>query len=167
MTKQWSKQASWTGEHHSPRARCEESVHYQATGEGESAKITHLVSTWDSRVTACNMAWHKQSSGAWTVAVVAVRPQTRHATSHERRKVSLILSLPFEIIPFSSVLAFIWKIMPPNTNSYLSGLTKENLKQIWKTSDAVCFDVDSTVVQEEGIDELAEFCGVGDKVKQW
>ena len=34
-------------------------------------------------------------------------------------------------------------------------------------ADAVCFDVDSTVVKEEGIDELAEFCGVGEEVKQW
>lgn len=57
--------------------------------------------------------------------------------------------------------------MPPNTRNYLAGLSKEELKQIWKTADAVCFDVDSTVVQEEGIDELAEFCGVGDEVKQW
>lgn len=57
--------------------------------------------------------------------------------------------------------------MPPNTKGYLSRLTKENLKQIWKVADAVCFDVDSTVVKEEGIDELAEFCGVGEEVKQW
>ncbi|XP_017885249.1 phosphoserine phosphatase [Ceratina calcarata] len=30
---------------------------------------------------------------------------------------------------------------------------------IWKNADAVTFDVDSTVIQEEGIDELAKFCG--------
>lgn len=32
-------------------------------------------------------------------------------------------------------------------------------------ADAVCFDVDSTVTQEEGIDELARFAGVYDGVK--
>ena len=57
--------------------------------------------------------------------------------------------------------------MPSNTRDYLETLGKDQLKEIWKTSDAVCFDVDSTVVEEEGIDELAEFCGVGEAVKQW
>ncbi|KAF5289106.1 hypothetical protein FQA39_LY15208 [Lamprigera yunnana] len=36
--------------------------------------------------------------------------------------------------------------------------TKE-IHNIWQNADAVCFDVDSTVIQEEGIDELAKFCG--------
>lgn len=33
------------------------------------------------------------------------------------------------------------------------------LRFIWKNADAVTFDVDSTIIQEEGIDELAKFCG--------
>eukprot|EP00640_Fibrocapsa_japonica_P000425 CAMPEP_0113938178 /NCGR_PEP_ID=MMETSP1339-20121228/4591_1 /TAXON_ID=94617 /ORGANISM="Fibrocapsa japonica" /LENGTH=240 /DNA_ID=CAMNT_0000941167 /DNA_START=158 /DNA_END=880 /DNA_ORIENTATION=+ /assembly_acc=CAM_ASM_000762 len=33
-------------------------------------------------------------------------------------------------------------------------------------ADAVCFDVDSTVIQEEGIDVLAEYCGAGEKVAE-
>eukprot|EP00210_Caulerpa_lentillifera_P009271 g8836.t1 len=37
---------------------------------------------------------------------------------------------------------------------------------IWKTAQAVCFDVDSTLCQEESIDELADFLGVGTKVAQ-
>ena len=40
-------------------------------------------------------------------------------------------------------------------------------KQIWKTCKAVCFDVDSTVVTEEGIDVLAAFCGAGEAVAEW
>lgn len=36
----------------------------------------------------------------------------------------------------------------------------------WKNADAVCFDVDSTVIQEEGIDELAKFCNKGSQVAQ-
>ena len=37
----------------------------------------------------------------------------------------------------------------------------------WKNANAVCFDVDSTVIQVEGIDELAEHCGAGKKVAEW
>lgn len=37
-------------------------------------------------------------------------------------------------------------------------------KEIISTADIVCFDVDSTVILEEGIDELAEFCGKGQEV---
>lgn len=41
------------------------------------------------------------------------------------------------------------------------------MKRIWRQADAVCFDVDSTLIKEEGIDGLAEFCGAGTKVKDW
>ncbi|EFN84626.1 phosphoserine phosphatase [Harpegnathos saltator] len=37
---------------------------------------------------------------------------------------------------------------------------------IWKNTDAVTFDVDSTVTTEEGIDELAKFCGKGDQITE-
>lgn len=36
--------------------------------------------------------------------------------------------------------------------------------KIIQQSNVVCFDVDSTVICEEGIDELAEFCGKGSEV---
>ncbi|XP_036323886.1 phosphoserine phosphatase [Rhagoletis pomonella] len=36
--------------------------------------------------------------------------------------------------------------------------------EIVKQSNVVCFDVDSTVICEEGIDELADFCGKGSEV---
>ncbi|XP_063222240.1 phosphoserine phosphatase [Bacillus rossius redtenbacheri] len=42
--------------------------------------------------------------------------------------------------------------------------TKEDVMRVWKCADAVCFDVDSTVTQEEAIDELAKFCGRGYEV---
>eukprot|EP00002_Diphylleia_rotans_P015287 TRINITY_DN2969_c0_g1_i1.p1 TRINITY_DN2969_c0_g1~~TRINITY_DN2969_c0_g1_i1.p1 ORF type:complete len:249 (+),score=64.22 TRINITY_DN2969_c0_g1_i1:75-821(+) len=41
-----------------------------------------------------------------------------------------------------------------------------NVLEIFRRAKAVCFDVDSTVCDDEGIDRLAEFAGVGDKVKQ-
>ena len=37
---------------------------------------------------------------------------------------------------------------------------------LFRTAKAVCFDVDSTVIQEEGIDVLAAFAGVGEQVAQ-
>lgn len=52
------------------------------------------------------------------------------------------------------------------TGSKSADRTKRVLeaKEIIRTADIVCFDVDSTVIQEEGIDELAEFCGKGQEV---
>jgi hypothetical protein len=48
----------------------------------------------------------------------------------------------------------------------ISGLRMESVRSAWRSADAVCFDVDSTVIQEEAIDELANFCGKGEQVKQ-
>ncbi|BAF29848.1 phosphoserine phosphatase, chloroplastic [Oryza sativa Japonica Group] len=52
----------------------------------------------------------------------------------------------------------------PNSESSLP------LKEViwaWCNADAVCFDVDSTVCLDEGIDELADFCGAGQAVAEW
>jgi phosphoserine phosphatase len=38
---------------------------------------------------------------------------------------------------------------------------------LWRHAQAVCFDVDSTVCEDEGIDELAAFCGAGEAVAAW
>ncbi|KAJ8949868.1 hypothetical protein NQ318_010502 [Aromia moschata] len=38
------------------------------------------------------------------------------------------------------------------------------VQDVLRNTDAVCFDVDSTVIQEEGIDELAKFCNKGSEV---
>lgn len=44
--------------------------------------------------------------------------------------------------------------------------TKEEVIAVLKRADAVCFDVDSTICPDEGIDEFARHLAVGDKVKQ-
>ncbi|XP_072163280.1 phosphoserine phosphatase-like [Diadema setosum] len=44
--------------------------------------------------------------------------------------------------------------------------TLDEVKNVFKDADAVCFDVDSTLIEDESIDELAKFCGVGDQVKE-
>lgn len=38
-------------------------------------------------------------------------------------------------------------------------------RKVWRRADAVCFDVDSTVIQEEGLDGLAEFLHKGEEVR--
>ncbi|CAN8292574.1 unnamed protein product [Cochlearia groenlandica] len=43
----------------------------------------------------------------------------------------------------------------------------KEILDLWRNAEAVCFDVDSTVCVDEGIDELAEFCGAGKAVAEW
>jgi len=40
------------------------------------------------------------------------------------------------------------------------------VKRLLKSADAVCFDVDSTVIEEEGIDMLAAYKGAGNAVAE-
>lgn len=44
--------------------------------------------------------------------------------------------------------------------------SSNNIRDIWQTADAVSFDVDSTVITEEAIDELANFCGKGKQITE-
>lgn len=50
-----------------------------------------------------------------------------------------------------------------NENTVASGL----VRRLIQSAQSVCFDVDSTVITEEGIDKLAEFKGVGKEVADW
>jgi phosphoserine phosphatase len=60
------------------------------------------------------------------------------------------------VMPISNIVMPNWVMMP----------TKKTMKAIWKTADCVCFDVDSTVCVDEGIDELARFCGKTEEVSK-
>jgi len=65
-----------------------------------------------------------------------------------------------------------------HSNGNISTLTSETVRmahydknvsqavEVLRRSDIVCFDVDSTVIKEEGIDELAKFCGKGAEVER-
>mmetsp|Transcript_28077 Transcript_28077/g.89636 ORF Transcript_28077/g.89636 Transcript_28077/m.89636 type:complete len:97 (+) Transcript_28077:197-487(+) len=44
------------------------------------------------------------------------------------------------------------------------GIAVEAARAALRAADAVCFDVDSTVIQEEGIDVLAAHCGAAEEV---
>eukprot|EP00808_Paulinella_micropora_P018856 g81782.t1 len=50
---------------------------------------------------------------------------------------------------------------------FLSSSPSEAVRNLWLNAQAVCFDVDSTVVTEEGIDVLAASCGAGQAVAEW
>lgn len=52
-------------------------------------------------------------------------------------------------------------------NSSLNLEPSPEVRDIWRSADCVCFDVDSTVCEDEGIDELADFCGAGEAVAAW
>ncbi|OTF69217.1 hypothetical protein BLA29_012991 [Euroglyphus maynei] len=44
-----------------------------------------------------------------------------------------------------------------NGNGSICDLDENTIRRIFRSSDAVCFDVDSTVCRDEAIDELAKF----------
>ncbi len=46
-------------------------------------------------------------------------------------------------------------------------VVSEKLLSLWTGADAVCFDVDSTVITGEGLDDLADYCGCGEEVASW
>lgn len=45
-------------------------------------------------------------------------------------------------------------------------MTALSITDVLERATAVCFDVDSTLIREEGIDRLAEACGVGEEVEK-
>ncbi|XP_064951691.1 phosphoserine phosphatase, chloroplastic-like isoform X1 [Musa acuminata AAA Group] len=61
-------------------------------------------------------------------------------------------------------------LQPPksiSTAQFSNTIPSEEVLNFWRSVDAVCFDVDSTVCLDEGIDELADFCGAGKAVAEW
>eukprot|EP00127_Corallochytrium_limacisporum_P001558 Clim_evm11s66 gene=Clim_evmTU11s66 len=57
--------------------------------------------------------------------------------------------------------------MAPHTDVQTGKPTLEEALKIIRESHCICFDVDSTVVREEGIDVLAESVGAGEAVAAW
>ena len=45
-------------------------------------------------------------------------------------------------------------------------VSHSELRKLFPSADAVCFDVDSTVMREGGTDELAKMCGIEDAVSE-
>ncbi|KAJ6359000.1 hypothetical protein OIU76_000676 [Salix suchowensis] len=68
---------------------------------------------------------------------------------------------------FNSVVTSVQPLEASGLGHFDNTLPSKDILQLWRSADAVCFDVDSTVCLDEGIDELAEFCGAGKAVAEW
>ncbi|KAI4343959.1 hypothetical protein L6164_011245 [Bauhinia variegata] len=68
---------------------------------------------------------------------------------------------------FKLVAASVQPVGDSKLGQFDNTLPSEEILELWRNADAVCFDVDSTVCIDEGIDELAEFCGAGKAVAEW
>ncbi|PON32241.1 HAD-superfamily hydrolase, subfamily IB, PSPase-like [Trema orientale] len=69
---------------------------------------------------------------------------------------------------FSPIVASVQPLEETSVPSrYNNTQPSKGVLELWRNANAVCFDVDSTVCVDEGIDELAEFCGAGKAVAEW
>ncbi|GER46001.1 phosphoserine phosphatase [Striga asiatica] len=68
---------------------------------------------------------------------------------------------------FSPVTSFVQPLGATAMGFFDNTIPSKEVLDVWRNADAVCFDVDSTVCLDEGIDELAEFCGAGEAVAKW
>uniref|UniRef100_A0A2P2K378 phosphoserine phosphatase n=1 Tax=Rhizophora mucronata TaxID=61149 RepID=A0A2P2K378_RHIMU len=87
-----------------------------------------------------------------------------HLTKSLTRSCSLTMK---HLQSFSPVAASIQPSQASKLGHFDNTLPSKGVLDLWRSADAVCFDVDSTVCQDEGIDELADFCGAGKAVAEW
>ncbi|XP_074589548.1 phosphoserine phosphatase, chloroplastic-like isoform X2 [Curcuma longa] len=87
------------------------------------------------------------------------------------RTETLFWNPPSAMIPSKTHLVVAASLQQPSKNisavHYRKSEPAEDVLKIWRSANAVCFDVDSTVCLDEGIDELADFCGAGKVVAEW
>jgi hypothetical protein len=73
------------------------------------------------------------------------------------------------VLRYSQSLFTIFSELFIQANRYMSTTikpSKDEIINILRTCQAACVDVDSTVIPEEGIDELAAYKGVGNEVSE-
>ncbi|XP_073124535.1 phosphoserine phosphatase, chloroplastic-like [Henckelia pumila] len=68
---------------------------------------------------------------------------------------------------FCSVAVSVQSQVASTMEHFDNTVPSKEILEVWRAANAVCFDVDSTVCLDEGIDELAEFCGAGKAVADW
>ncbi|XWS60443.1 hypothetical protein CRYUN_Cryun07bG0036900 [Craigia yunnanensis] len=66
-----------------------------------------------------------------------------------------------------SIAASVQPLEASSTGHFDNKQPSKEVLELWRSADSVCFDVDSTVCVDEGLDELAEFCGAGKGVAEW
>ncbi|KAI3759248.1 hypothetical protein L6452_06919 [Arctium lappa] len=90
----------------------------------------------------------------------------RHTSSRRRVFYGPIKMMGPSTSPNSKV-GSVKPLTASSSSRFDNTLPSREVLDIWQKADAVCFDVDSTVCVDEGIDELAEFCGAGKSVAEW
>ncbi|GAV64412.1 HAD domain-containing protein [Cephalotus follicularis] len=106
-------------------------------------------------------------------------PIRAHSTRHQsfflpsfslnfRKKLNRIqVGMTRQSKSFSLVYASVQPLEGSKLGYFDNMLPSRDVLELWRNADTVCFDVDSTVCVDEGIDELAEFCGAGKAVAEW
>ena len=71
------------------------------------------------------------------------------------------------LVSVSQLSCITTPVSKKHNGEFLNKSIRENfIKNVWRHADAVCFDVDSTICQDEAIDELANFLGVAKEVER-
>ncbi|CAK9148336.1 unnamed protein product [Ilex paraguariensis] len=65
---------------------------------------------------------------------------------------------------FNSVAGLVQPLEASTIGCFDNTIPSKEVLDVWRNAKVVYFDVDNTVCLNEGIDELAEFCGVGKAV---
>lgn len=126
-----------------------------------------------SLIVTCNPSFWLQN-----LAVISSNRTSRLSSSCQRSSILTRPFIPQDVIPFTAPTSRRHfhnniQLFFPTDSSFQDlqdSASKMNqqlnqAKNIWRKANAVCFDVDSTVIQEEAIDELAKFCGKGEEVQ--
>ena len=107
--------------------------------------------------------------------IAGANAASQYSTLLNRPKISEIYSQkqPFSTRTFASLMSedavtpeYLLEHFESSSSSEIVGNSVADAMYSLYTADAVCFDVDSTVIDEEGIDVLADFLGKGKAVAE-
>lgn len=134
-----------------------------------SSSTTRLVSTTTRTTTAARAAssWYQNNLSTSRPTTMTTRPTTFAVTQRRTffTEIMRMISGSSEDenaeTPESIMESFLEKTQ--NKDTVVGNDVMEAMFALYE-ADAVCFDVDSTVINEEGIDVLAEFLGKGEEV---
>ena len=138
--------------------------------------------TWARHSTGRRTFFRFASAGMHGMASpISVRTSSRHALSVPRSSLvraahasHLVIRVADPLFPCAklskarAVMAAAMEVSKaPSSSGLANRQPSKEVLETWRNANAVCFDVDSTVCLDEGIDELADFCGAGQAVAEW
>ncbi|XP_016577736.2 phosphoserine phosphatase, chloroplastic isoform X2 [Capsicum annuum] len=98
-----------------------------------------------------------------SVLVPAFSPKVTTNTRISLQRIGMVRNSKL----FNSFVASVQPLEAFAVTPFDNTLPSKEVLDVWQNANAVCFDVDSTVCIDEGIDEFAEFCGAGKAVAEW